>query len=319
VATLFPGDITRVHGIRVGHAENRTARTGLSVVLAGGDGAVGGVDVRGAAPGTRETDLLRPGNLIEKINAIVLSGGSAYGLASVDGVMSYLEKSGVGADMGYIKVPIVPAAVLYDLDVGDATIRPDAKMALNACQKAQKSTQQGCIGAGCGATVGKLVPGATPMKGGVGTASITLPSGITIGALAVVNSVGDIYHPMTGRLVACGTMDDDTKVEVMSLMLGTSPGASSLKKLAPGQNTTLAVIATDAVLNKEQVNRLATVSHDGFARAIRPVHTQLDGDIVFSLATGRVDIDQNFVTLCAAAAEVMAMAIYNGVIAGNAI
>lgn len=317
MSKLFEGNIGDVHGIRVGNAENQAARTGVTVVLVRGEGATGGADVRGAAPGTRETDLLRPGNLVEKVNAVVLSGGSAFGLSAAGGVMQFLEKAGVGVDMGFVRVPIVPAAVLFDLGVGDPNVRPDEKMGLSACQKAQKGTGQGRVGAGCGATVGKLVPDAAHMNGGLGTASITLPCGVTIGALAAVNAVGDIYHPHTGKLVACGSMADGTRVEAAGLMFGTAAGKASIRKLTPGQNTTIAVIATDAILTKEQANRLASVAHDGFARTIRPVHTQMDGDTVFALATGRVDADVNFVTLCAAAAEVMARAIYNGVVAGN--
>lgn len=319
MSKLFEGNIGNVHGIRVGNEENQQARTGVTVVLVRGEGAVGGVDVRGAAPGTRETDLLRPGNLVEKVNAVVLSGGSAFGLASANGVMRFLEKANVGIDMGALRVPIVPAAVLFDLNVGDPHVRPDDKMGYAACQKAQKGTAQGRVGAGCGATVAKLVPGAAPGCGGLGTASITLPSGVTIGALAAVNAIGDIYHPHTGKLLLAGTMEDGTTVEASGLMFGQPPAKTSIKNLIPGQNTTIAVIATDAVLTKEQANRLATVSHDGFARVIRPVHTQMDGDTVFALATGRIDADVNFVTLCAAAAEVMARAIFNGVLAGNTI
>lgn len=314
---LFDGNICDVHGIRVGHAQDKVARTGVSVVLARGEGAIGGVDVRGAAPGTRETDLLRPGNTVEKVNAVVLSGGSAFGLDAASGVMQYLEKANVGIDMGIVHVPIVPAAVLFDLGVGDASVRPDAKMGQKACQRAQKGTDQGRIGAGTGATVGKLVPGATAANGGLGTASVTLLSGVTVGALVAVNAIGDIYHPHTGELLACGTMEDGTKIEAADLMYGNPPMQSDIKKLIPGQNTTIAVIATDAVLTKEQANRLACCAHDGLARAIRPVHTQMDGDTIFALATGHVDADVNFVSLCAAAAEVMARAVYNGVAAGN--
>lgn len=315
--TLFDGCITNVHGIRVGNEQDLTARTGVTVVAIRGDGAMGGVDVRGAAPGTRETDLLKPGNLVEKVHAVVLSGGSAFGLAAATGVMDYLEKNGVGLDMGVCRVPIVPAAVLYDLGVGDPAIRPDAKMGMKAVKKAAKQTSQGRIGAGTGATVGKLVPGAIPQNGGLGSASITLPCGITVGAIVAVNAVGDIYHPHTGELVACGQMPDGTPVPAENLLFGQPPVAATTKKLRPGENTTIGVIATDAVLTKEQCNRLATVTHDGYARAIRPVHTQMDGDTIFALATGRVDADVNFIQLCAAASEVMARAIYNGVKAGN--
>ncbi len=314
---LFEGSITEVHGIKVGHAQNRQARTGVTVVLTSRDGAVGGVDVRGAAPGTRETDLLSPGNLVEKANAVVLSGGSAFGLDSAGGVMKYLEQNGVGIDMGVCRVPIVPAAVIYDLGVGDPKVRPDAAMGFSACEHAAKDTAQGQVGAGTGATVGKLVPGGIPQNGGLGTASITLPNGVTVGAVAVVNAAGDIYHPHTGKLIACAVMEDGTKVPVENLMYGHVPAMKPKRIEQPGQNTTIVVVATDAVLTKEQANRLATVAHDGLARAIRPVHTQMDGDTVFALATGRVEADMNFIQLCALAAEVTARAIVNGVLAGN--
>ena len=314
---LFEGSITDVHGIRVGHAQNRAARTGVTVVLLSRDGAVGGVDVRGAAPGTRETELLKPGNLVEKVNAVVLAGGSAFGLDSAGGVMRYLEQNGVGIDMGVCRVPIVPAAVIYDLSVGDPKVRPDAAMGIAACERAGKETAQGQVGAGTGATVGKLVPGGIPQNGGLGSAAITLPSGVTVGAIAVVNAVGDIYHPHTGRLLACATMEDGTSMPAESLLYGHVPAPKPRRIPEPGQNTTIAVIATDAALTKEQANRLASVAHDGLARAIRPVHTQMDGDTVFALATGRVEADVNFIQLCALASEVMARAIVNGVLAGN--
>ncbi len=314
---LFEGSVTDVHGIRVGHAQNRKARTGVTVVLCSRDGAVGGVDVRGAAPGTRETDLLKPGNLVEKVNAVVLSGGSAFGLDSAGGVMKYLEQNGVGIDMGVCRVPIVPAAVIFDLGVGDPKVRPDAAMGISACERAGKEMAQGLVGAGTGATVGKLVPGGLPQNGGLGTASITLPSGVTVGALAVVNAVGDIYHPHTGRLIACAVLEDGTRVPAESLLQGHVPASKPRRIPEPGQNTTLVVVATDAALSKEQANRLATVAHDGLARAIRPVHTQMDGDTVFALATGRVEGDVNFIQLCALASEVTARAIVNGVLAGN--
>ncbi len=316
---LFEGYITDVHGIRVGHAQNMAARTGVTVVLCGRDGAIGGVDVRGAAPGTRETDLLKPGNLVEQVHAVVLSGGSAFGLDSATGVMRFLEKAGVGLDMGVCHVPIVPAAVLYDLAVGDSSIRPDAAMGAAACAQAGKGGAQGRVGAGTGATVGKLVPGGTPQNGGLGSASITLSCGVTVGALAAVNAVGDIYHPHTGKLLACAAMEDGTRVTAESLLFGHVPAAPQKRIPQPGQNTTISVIATDAKLTKEQANRLALVAHDGYARTIRPVHTQMDGDTVFALATGRVEADVNFIQLCAAAAEVMARAIYNGVLAGNSL
>ena len=311
--TVFDGDITLVHGIRVGQAENAEARTGCTVVLCHRDGAVGGVSVRGAAPGTRETDLLRPGNLVEKVNAVVLSGGSAFGLESACGVMNQLEQMGVGLEMGDIRVPIVPAAVLYDLGVGSSAVRPDAAMGREALMNARKGMKQGRFGAGCGCTVGKLIPDSVPQRSGIGSASITLPEGITVGAVVAVNAVGDVYHPVTGALIGCGRREDGTPVPAEGLLFGHA-SANRTIRLQAGSNTTIGVIATDCCLTKEQVNRLADVGHDGYGRTIRPVHTQMDGDTLFALATGSVDKDVNFVRICAAAAEVTARAIANAVL-----
>lgn len=314
---LFEGSITSVKGLKVGHAHDLKAKTGVTVVLADKGGAVGGVDVRGAAPGTRETDLLSPGNLVERVDAIVLAGGSAFGLDSASGVMQMLEKAGVGHQTMFGRIPIVPAAILYDLDIGDSKVRPDAKMGAMACANASDYVDQGSFGAGAGATVCKLVPGGKPQKGGIGTAAITLPNGITVGALAVVNAVGDIYHPYTGSLAAAATDKKGKPMPILSLLKG-SPAGPDIKRIPqPGQNTTIAVIATDAWLSKEQATRLAMVSHDGLARTIRPVHTPLDGDTIFALATGRVDQEVNMIQLCLAATEAMAMAAFNGVIASN--
>lgn len=313
---LFEGSITDVHGIRVGQAENREARTGVTVVLCGRDGAVIGADVRGAAPGTREIALTRSENTVERANAVMLGGGSAFGLDAAAGVMRFLEEAGVGVDTGVCKVPIVPAAVLFDLGVGDPHVRPDAAMGYEACRAAAKDVQQGAYGAGCGATVGKLVPRAMPAPGGTGTASLTLACGVTVGAIACVNAVGDVYDPHSGKPLACGHLSDGAPVLCESLLYGAQPMAELLKIPKP-TNTTLVVVATDAVLGKPMVNRLATCAHDGFARAIRPVHTQMDGDTAFALATGRVDADVNPVQLCAAAAEVVARAIANAVVCGS--
>lgn len=313
----YPGDITNVHGIKVGHAQSESARTGVTVVLCRKDGATGGVSVRGAAPGTRETDLLRPGNLVERVNAVVLSGGSAFGLDAAGGVMRYLEQMECGMDMGVAHVPIVPAAVLYDLNVGDPHVRPDAAMGRAACMAAGKAMRQGRVGAGCGATVGKLVPGAVPKDSGIGSASITLPEGVTVGAVVAVNAVGDVYHPETQEVLGCARMPDGTPVLAEGLLYGQAPAPQQIRIPAPGSNTTIGVVAVDCKLTKEQVNRLADVSHDGLARTIRPVHTQMDGDTLFALATGRTEREVNFVKLCAAAAEVTARAIANALYYGS--
>lgn len=309
----FSGDITKVHGIRVGQIQNETARTGVTVVLGPREGAISGVSVRGAAPGTRETDVLKPGNLVDVAHAIVLSGGSAFGLAAADGVMRYLAQAGIGIDMGFARVPIVPAAVLFDLGVGESEFYPDAAMGRAAAAAASKELQQGAFGAGCGCTIGKLVQNTLPMQGGIGSASMTLPEGVTVGALVAVNAVGDVYHPQTGQCVASARMPDGSPVMADGLLYGSSPMPMQMRIPAPGSNTTIGVVAVDCKLTKEEAARLADVAHDGLARTIRPCHTQMDGDTLFSMATARVLSDINFVKVCAAAQEVTARAVANAV------
>lgn len=310
----FPGDITNVHGIRVGQAQNEAARTGVTVVLGPREGAIAGVSVRGAAPGTRETDVLKPGNLVEVAHAVVLSGGSAFGLAAADGVMRFLSQSGIGVDMGIARIPIVPAAVLFDLGVGDAGAAPDAAMGRAAVTAAAKGVQQGPFGAGCGASIGKLVQNAIPCRGGIGSASMTLPEGITVGALVAVNAVGDVYHPVTNQCIASAHLPDGSRVFADGLLYGSSPMPMQMRIPAPGTNTTIGVVAVDCKLSKDEASRLADVAHDGLARTIRPCHTQMDGDTLFALATDRVLREINFVKLCAAAQEVTARAVANAVI-----
>lgn len=297
---MYPGSITDVAGVRVGHATDARARTGATAVLFD-NGAVAGVDVRGGGPGTRETDAMAPGRLVERIDAVLLAGGSAFGLDAAGGAMRWLEAQGRGYDTGFARVPIVGSAVLYDLGCGRSDVRPDADMGWSACESAGKSCPQGSVGAGTGATVGKLAPGAAPAKCGVGTASLPLPSGATLGALAVVNAAGDVFDPNSGELLA--------GVRALDAFLGGGEGAPNT---FPG-NTTLGVIATDARLTHEQAHRLALLAHDGFARAIRPVHLPVDGDTVFAASTG--DIAENYLLICALAAEVMARAIANAALA----
>lgn len=308
---VYQGKITDVQGILVGQAQNEQAMTGVTVVLTGRDGATIGADVRGAAPGTRETDLCRPENTVDKAHAVVLSGGSAFGMASATGVMEYLEKQNIGVDMGVCRVPIVPAAVVFDLMVGDAHVRPDPAMGMEACKAASSEVKQGAVGAGAGATVGKMVPGSIPAHGGVGTASLKLPNGVTVGAIVVVNACGDVYD-LNGHPVGIGRLPDGTPVPVESVLYGAIPAGKE------GQNTTIGVVATDAALTKAQAKRMATCAHDGLARTIRPVHTQMDGDTLFALGTGKVDAEVNQIQLCAAAAEVMARAVVNAVTMGAA-
>ncbi len=306
---MYEGSITDVIGITVGQVEVREARTGVTAVLCPPE-TVGGVDVRGAAPGTRETDLLRPGNLVKGPNAVLLCGGSAYGLAAADGAMRFFEELGEGMDVGVCRVPIVPAAVLFDLGVGRSDVRPGPDMGYAACRVAGNVVRQGAYGAGCGATVGKLVPGATPARGGTGTASITLADGVHVGAIVCVNACGDVYDPQSGAILACGHLGGRPSPAQAALTGARLEGHI-------GENTTLGVIATDAKLSKEEANRLALSAHDGYARAIRPVHTMMDGDTIFSMATGQQKGRLPFLMLCAAAAEVMARAIANAVTAAK--
>lgn len=314
MSRLYPGDITKVHGIRVGQAQNEKARTGVTVVLGPREGAMAGVSVRGGAPGTRETDVLRPGNLVEVAHAVVLTGGSAFGLSAADGVMRFLSQAGIGIDMGIARIPIVPAAVLFDLSVGEAGAAPDAAMGRAAVTAAAKGLQQGPYGAGCGCTVGKLVQNALPHPGGIGSAAITLPEGITVGAITAVNAVGDVYDPASGKCIASARMPDGTQVLADGLLQGAAPAPYQMRIPPPGTNTTIGVIAVDCKLTKDQVTRLADVAHGGLARAIRPSHTQMDGDSLFALATERVLQEVNFVKLCAAAQEVCARAVANAVL-----
>jgi L-aminopeptidase/D-esterase-like protein len=261
------GAITDIPGIRVGHWTNREAATGCTVVLVDG-GAVGGVDVRGSAPGTRETDLLRPGMLVERVDAVVLTGGSAFGLAAADGVMRYLEERGVGYDARVARVPIVPAAVIFDLAIGSARVRPDAEAGWLACVAAADGpVEEGSVGVGAGATVAKRHGMGRAVKGGIGTASTVLDDGVRVGVLVAVNAVGAVVDER-GAIIA-----------------SERPGPSS-EPLEIG-STTLAVVATDARLDKAMTTKVAQMAHDGFAIALRPAHTLHDGDVVFALATGR--------------------------------
>ena len=316
--TAHAGAITDVAGIEVGHYSDPRRPTGCTVIIAR-EGAVAGVDVRGAAPGTRETDLLAPGNLVQQVHAVMLAGGSAWGLAAADGAMRWLEERGVGFDVRFGTLPIIPAAVLFDLPVGDARIRPDADAGYAACAAASSAAPaEGNVGAGSGALVGKLFGVERAMKGGIGTASITV-NGVTVGALIACNALGDVIDPDTGHVVAGARTEDgrallDTR---RALLRGELP-----KPLLAGTNTTLGVVATDAVLTKVQANRLASVAHDGLARAINPVHTMSDGDTLFALATGRVPLEGDapgMTVLGTMAAEVVALATVRAVRAARSV
>lgn len=312
------GAITDVAGIEVGHFSDTRRPTGCTVILAR-EGAVAGVDVRGAAPGTRETDLLSPGNLVQQVHGVMLAGGSAWGLATAEGAMRWLEERNIGMDVRFGILPIVPAAVLFDLPMGDARIRPDAAAGYAACEAAShEAPAEGNVGAGSGALVGKLFGVHRAMKGGIGTASVTV-GGVTVGALIAVNALGDVIDPDTAQPVAGARTEDglallDTR---RALLRGEQP-----KPLLAGTNTTLGVIATDAVLTKVQANRLASVAHDGLARAINPVHTMSDGDTLFALATGRIPLEGNapgMTVLGTMAAEAVARATLRAVLAARSV
>ncbi|MBO8162706.1 MAG: P1 family peptidase [Brevibacillus sp.] len=299
--------IVDVPGIKVGHAQNREALTGCTVVLCEG-GAVAGVDVRGAAPGTRETDLLKPENLVQQVHAICLSGGSAFGLDACVGVMKYLEEREIGLDVGVARVPIVPGAVLFDLALGDAAVRPDRDMGYQAAASASSEpVTEGNVGAGTGATVGKLGGFARAMKSGIGSSAIHLPNGLIVGAIAAVNAVGEVRDPKSGKLLA-GPRDDDGRIKESRLFL-MEDGAAPLP---PGSNTTIAVVASNANLNKTQVNKVAQMAHDGLARTIYPVHTMYDGDTIFALATGGVQASVDLVGTLSA--DILAEAVVRAVL-----
>ncbi len=309
------GSITDVSGLRVGHYTETRRPTGCTVIIAEA-GATAGVDVRGAAPGTRETDLLNPVNMVEKVHAIVLSGGSAFGLDAASGVMRYLEEKKIGFDVGVAHVPIVPAAILFDLGVGDASIRPDAAAGYQACKSATADArEEGNVGAGTGATVGKLYGPQRAMKGGLGTASLTV-AGVTVGAIVAVNAVGDVIDPNTGRILAGARTPDgkhllDTRAAILA---GDLP-----KSMREGTATTIGVVATDARLTKAQAQKIAGMAHDGLARSINPIHTMLDGDTIFALGTGTSGKPGNVMLLGVMAAEAMAIAVQRAILAARAV
>jgi L-aminopeptidase/D-esterase-like protein len=308
------GGLTDVAGLRVGHFTDSRRPTGCTAVLAEA-GAVCGVDVRGGAPGTRETDLLDPVNTVEQVHAIVLSGGSAFGLDTATGVMRYLEEKGVGFAFGGARVPIVPAAILFDLGVGDVKVRPDANAGYAAARAATAGpVVEGSVGAGAGATVGKLRGMGLAMKAGIGSASLRLPGGGVVAALVAVNALGDVVDPATGRIVA-GLRTSDGKGlrgTVAALLAGETREAPR-----SGENTALAVVATDVALTKAEATRIARMAHDGFGQAIRPVHTPVDGDTIFALSTGAVSVPNASFVVGILAAEVVARAVVRAALAAT--
>jgi L-aminopeptidase/D-esterase-like protein len=302
--------LTSIPNIRIGHAQNEEALTGCTVVLCE-QGAVGGIDQRGGAPGTRETDALHPLHLVEKVHAIVLAGGSAFGLDAASGVVRYLEERGVGFDVRVAKVPIVPAAILFDLGIGSARIRPDAEMGYQACRNATSDPPaEGNVGAGTGATVGKILGIQHAMKSGIGSAAIEIGDGLIVGAIAAVNAFGDVVDPATGQIIAGARSEEGgfaDSLEVMKRLAG-----RSVLTFARGENTVIGVVITNAQLTKEQTNKVAQMAQDGLARAVRPAHTMLDGDTIFALAAGEKAADVNIVG--AFAAEAFARAIVRAVL-----
>jgi L-aminopeptidase/D-esterase-like protein len=298
-------NILDVEGIKVGQVQDMNGLTGCSVIICE-NGATCSVDVRGAAPGTRETDLLDPINLIDKVHAVVLSGGSAFGLESTCGVSKYLEEKGIGFDVGVTKVPIVVGAVLFDLAVGDYKSRPDIHMGYKACEVASTiELNQGNYGAGCGATVGKLNGMNYVTKGGVGSYSIRLDNGLVVSALIAVNAFGDVYED--GKIIA-GTLDENKKTFINtyeSMKNGLNKGGFSI------DNTTIGVVVTNAKLNKSECKKASQMAHDGYAKAIFPIHTMYDGDTIFTLATGEVEADINLVG--SMAVEVVQRSIINAI------
>jgi L-aminopeptidase/D-esterase-like protein len=310
MSELYPGAITDIEGIRVGHASDQRALTGCSVVLCE-DGATAGISVRGWAPGTRETDLLRPGMLVEEVQAILLSGGSAYGLRAADGVMRWLEEQGHGFNTGVARVPIVPAAVLFDLAVGDPRVRPDEEMGYQACASATADAPaQGNVGAGTGASVGKLFGTKRAVKSGIGTASVRA-GGLVLGALVAVNAFGDVLHPESGQIMAglrtlTGKGYADTRLQMRSAVL---------RRVLFGTNTVIGVVATNATLSKAEATLVADATHDGLARTIRPAHTLFDGDAIFALATG--EREAHIALVADMAADAMARAVVNAVLAAE--
>lgn len=298
-------NILDVEGVKVGQVEDEDGLTGCTVVICE-NGGVCGVDVRGSAPGTRETDLLDPINMVQKVHAIVLSGGSAFGLESTCGVSKYLEEKGIGFDVGVAKVPIVTGAVLFDLGVGDPKCRPNIDMGYKACELANdKELKQGNYGAGCGATVGKIRGSEFCTKGGIGSSSVRLDNGLVVSALIAVNAFGDVYEK--GEIIA-GVLNEQKNgfLNTYELMKqGVNKGGFNI------DNTTIGVVVTNAKLSKTQCKKISQMAHNGFAKAIFPIHTPHDGDTIFTLATGKIEAD--VALLGSIASEVVEESIINAI------
>lgn len=281
--------ITDINGIRVGHASDFTGYTGCTVILCE-KGAVCGLDIRGSASGTRQVDALNISHIVEQVHAILLCGGSSFGLDAATGVMKYLEEKGIGFDVGIARIPIVPTAVIFDLFFGDAKARPTSAMGHKACANAGEAVEEGSVGAGTGATVGKLFDITRAMKGGVGTSSIIMPDGLIVGALVVVNAFGDIVDNVTGKIIL-GARVSAKSLEFAHTVDSLKKGI--VKKQFGLVNTTLGVVATNARFNKREITKVAQMAQGGLIKTISPVHTTFDGDLIFALSTGGVEADIN--------------------------
>jgi L-aminopeptidase/D-esterase-like protein len=301
--------LTAVRGIRVGHHTLTERPTGCTVVLTG-NGAVAGVDVRGAAPGTRETDALNPVNVVQEVHGIVLAGGSAFGLDAATGVMRYLDERGIGFKARSVNIPIVSAAVLIDLFIGNPKVRPAADCGYRAAQEATSDpVAEGNVGAGAGATVGKIAGLDRAMKGGIGSAAIVMPDGLIVSAVVAVNALGDVIDPASGRVVAgVRTADGAGLADARALLRSGAP-----LRAFSGENSTIGIVATNATLTKTQATKIAQMAHDGYARAIAPIHTLADGDTIFTLATGSHAGSADVSRIGALAAEVVAEAVVRAV------
>lgn len=290
-------NLTDIKGIRIGHAQDLSAATGCTVLLAE-EGATAGVDVRGGAPGTKDTDLLDPVNLVDKIHAVLLTGGSAFGLDATSGVMQYLEAHGVGFDTTVANVPIVCGAVLFDLAIGDPLVRPDKKMGYQACANAHGLTlSEGNVGAGAGATVGKILGMERAMKSGFGAYALQAGA-LKIGALVAVNCLGDVIDPATGEVLAGVLAEDGNRIlNTEEIMI---QNIASAQHIGFSSNTTLGIVATNVILTKSQATKVASMAHNGYARTIRPAHTMVDGDTIFTISTGQIPADISVVGMLAA-------------------
>ena len=311
------GSLTDVPGVKVGHFTHAKRPTGCTAVLTE-RGAVAGVDVRGGGPGTRETDLLKPEASVQRVHGIVLSGGSAYGLAAADGVMRFLEEKEAGFPVSTGVVPIVPAAILFDLGLGDSKIRPDASSGYAAAKAATaKSVPQGNVGAGAGATVGKMFGAGRAMKGGLGSASARLPGGLVVAAVVAVNALGDVVDPDSSTVLA-GARSEDGKA-LVNTMEQIRQGVN-MPNARTGENTTIGVVAANVEWTQAEATKVAQMAHDGLARAIRPVHMPFDGDTVFALGTGGRQVDSRLLGYVGAlAADVMAQAVVSAVLQAESV